>query len=50
MRVNSMKVVTPGAEHEGDPDGGQHREHGRPGQVDLLADRRHIGFERAHET
>jgi len=34
---------------QGDPDRGEHRDDARSGQVDLLADRRNVRIEGAHE-
>ena len=44
-----MNVVTP-IERQRDPDRGQQRQDARSGEVDLLADGRDLGVERAHET
>ena len=37
-------------QHERDRDGAQHGQDARTGQMDLLAGRRDVGIERAHET
>ena len=50
MTVERMNIVVTPTSASVTPTRRQHRQDARAGEVDLLADRRHLGVERAHET